>query len=139
MELHSEFHSWKITVRACLQSPSPLYGGRSGDPERESDLLRSPLLVSGEAGTVTQVTPGAMPPCCLMILCCPQIISQGSIEIVYESFKCKIQMILGSQRAYKTMLSQVSSLLLTSCVALSQSFSESVPILERANILSLPS
>lgn len=36
------------------------------------------------------------------VILIPWIIFQGSIGIVYESFKCEIKVILGSQRAYET-------------------------------------
>ena len=57
------FTARKLLSEQVFKVPIPTLWGRNGGPEGESDLLRPPLLLSGEAGTVTQVTPGATPRC----------------------------------------------------------------------------
>lgn len=90
MELPIECKSWKTTYRSCHQGPHA-QGKKTRPREREGGLLALPQLVSAEAGTKTP--DGSCCPAelllCLMTLCCPQIVLQGSTGIVYESFKCK--------------------------------------------------
>lgn len=50
------FTARKLLSEQVFKVPIPTLWGRNGGPEGKSDLLRPPLLLSGEAGTVTQVT-----------------------------------------------------------------------------------